>query len=550
MSEKKIKKNIIISLFFLSFASLSAIANESDSLLVPASSVQIHNSKPSTNYFNLANIVDGLLNNEKINNETKVVEDNISDRKTQARKEFIQITSKFNQGNASVAYDEYEKLILHIEEDTSLLALAKVFYEIGFFSLANNAIDKIVYKNQFYDNISDFENSYIPKTALNKEEEIYFAKIYSSIYFDNSALESINELVSKKAQYQKNDYYNFMLSRAYFESKKYNDALNYINKAISIAPDNYQYQVFKIDVLTNLKRYNDALKIIQKFEKLPLNINFAQTIKIKKEYILAQSTKNDKVKKYHTVQKTFLEGNYEKVKKDCQNILNFDKDNAQIITMYAKSELALSNVERANTYFVNSYKIDKNNPETIIGIGDIKYLHGDYKNAVKMYKKAYSNDKNNYEIILKLSNAQRQYGKYPKELKKLELKLDKMPKNSYLDYYSAAISIAQKNDVLKEDYLKRALMINPMHENSLGALVELYLKNKNFELAKSLISATSLTLEKNYYYYYLCGLYNQALNKKNEAIQFYKTSLNLNPSFEIANVKLLKLIPDTTDEEI
>ena len=47
--------------------------------------------------------------------------------------------------------------------------------------------DKIVYKNYFYDNISDLEKSYIPKANLSQEDEIYFAKLYSSIYFDNSS---------------------------------------------------------------------------------------------------------------------------------------------------------------------------------------------------------------------------------------------------------------------------------------------------------------------------------------------------------------------------
>ena len=540
MNKMKAKKNIILILFLL-FFTVSSAYSDSDSLLVPSSNTQNNN----TSYFNLANIVDTLLNNE-----TKVNKENVSDKKVQMRKDFINITSKFNQGNASVAYDEYKQLIDKIDDDTSLLTLSKVFYKIAFFSLWNKAIDKIVYKNYFYDNISDLEKSYIPKANLSQEDEIYFAKLYSSIYFDNSSLEAINELNIKKSQYQKNDYYHFMLSRAYFETKKYNDALNSINKAISIANDNLQYQMFKIDILTNAKKYSDALKIIQKLEKMPSCVNFAQDIQIKKECILAQSSGNEKERKYHAVKKAFLEGNYEKVKKDCQNILNFDKDNAKIITLYAKSELASGNVERANTFFVNSYKLEKNNKETIIGIGDIKFMHRDYKNAVKMYKKAYSKDKNNYEIIIKLANAQREYAKNPKELAKLEAKIDKMPKNAYLSYYKSAMSIAQKNDVLKEDFLKRALLVNPLNENAIGALVELYLKNKNIKPAKGLIANTSLTLEKNYYYYYLCGLLNQALNKNTEAIHYFKTSLNLNPSFEIANIKLLKLIPDNFSEEI
>ena len=186
----------------------------------------------------------------------------------------------------------------------------------------------------------------------------------------------------------------------------------------------------------------------------------------------------------------------------------------------------------------------------MIGLVDIRYLHGDYKNYVKMYKKAHSKDKSNYETILKLANAHRQYAKYPKELRKLEILTDKMPKKDFYAYYAGAMSLAQKNVVLKEDFLKRALNINPLHEKSIGALVELYLKNKNYEQARNLIYNVSFTLEKNYYYYYLCGLYNQAIGKNSEAIRFYKTSLSLNPNFEIANLKLLKLIPDDIDEEI
>ena len=183
-------------------------------------------------------------------------------------------------------------------------------------------------------------------------------------------------------------------------------------------------------------------------------------------------------------------------------------------------------------------------------MGDIKYLHGDYKNAVKTYKKAYDKDKDNYEALIKLTTAHRQYAQNPKELKKLELKLDKMPKTEYISYYNSAISIAQKNDVLKEEFLKRVLEINPMYENALGELVKLNLKNKNYKNARGLIYNAAFTLEKNYYYYYLCALYSQAMNKKQDAIHFYKTSLNLNPNFEIANIKLLKLIPSVSDEEI
>ena len=536
-----IKNKIILSLFF-SFLILKPTLGQDDNLLIPVKN-NVLQTKPTSN-FNLANIVDSFLTHETKQDDSAI------DDKSKIRKDFISITSKFNQGNAKVAYDEYSALIDKIDNDISLLSLSRVLYEIGYFSLANKAIEKITYKNQFYDNILDLETSYKPKVLLDAESEINYAKNYADIYFNNNAAEVASQLVIQKNHHSKNDFFNFTLSRAYLETKQYNLALNYINKAIHLNPANINYQVFKVEILIKDKKFKEAKKLIKKIEKNKLLLAFSTEIELQKEAILAASTGNIQDKKYHTINKTFKEGNFEKAKKDCQNVLNFDKDNDKIISLYAKSELALGNVERANNYFVNSYKIEKNNIDTLIGLGDIRYLHGDYKYAVKTYKKAYKKDKKNYETIIKLSTAQKQYAQKPKEIKKLETLLDKMPKNEYSVYYNSAISIAQKNAVLKEDFLKKALSINPLHENALGELIELHLKNKNYKLAKALIYNASFTLEKNYYYYYLCALYNQATGKTKEAIYFYKTSLSLNPNFEIANKRLLKLIPDAINEEI
>ena len=242
-----------------------------------------------------------------------------------------------------------------------------------------------------------------------------------------------------------------------------------------------------------------------------------------------------------------MEGNYEKTKKDCLSILNFDKNNYKIISLYARAELASGNIERANTYFINSYKIDRSNLDTLIGLGDIRFIHKDYKGSIKMYKNALKQNGSKAEVLIKLAEAQKEYAKDSKALSKVRAKLNKTPVN-YIDYYNCAISLAQKNNVLKEEFLKQSITLNPLYELSLGESIELNLKNKNFKNAKGLIDSTSFTLEKNYYYYYLLGLYNQAENKKQDAIQFYKTSLNLNPNFEIANIKLLKLIPDKREE--
>lgn len=537
---KKLTKKTIVAILLTSALSCVSQAD----LLEPQKNIAVKNEfqkKIDTNYFSLANIVGNILNNDKNKTEQK------KDNSTEIRQKFVSATSKFNQGNATSAYEEYSNLIDKLDNDIMLLNLSKVLYKIGFFSLASKAEDKITYKNQYYGNIYDLEISYLPKSKLSQEDEIFFAKMYSSIFFDNSAHEANLELLSKKNQYQKNDYYNYLLSQSYFEQKEYHKALNYINKAINYNSENTNYKLAKIDILSSLKKYQDALNIVKKLEKNTKIIYLSNEIQIKKYTLKAQNGKNDKEKKYALAYKTFLEGNYEKTKKECLYILNFDKDNNKIISLYAKSELALGQIERANSYFIKAYKIEKNDIETLIGLGDIRYIHKDYKGAIKMYKRALKHDPSNNEILIKLALSQKDYAKDLKSIAKTKAKLDKLPQN-YISYYNCAISSAQKNNLLKEEFLKQSINLNPLFEPALGEMVDLDLKNKNFKNAKGLIDSSSFTLEKNYYYYYLYAMYMQSQNKKQDAIQLYKTSLDLNPNFEIANSKLLKLIPNKNEE--
>lgn len=536
---KNISKKFFLSLCFASFLMNPMFAN--DNLLEP-NIIEINNTQKSNSVFNLANIVDGFLT------EQKTIAP-ISEKKTSIRTDFINATNKFNQGNTRVAYDEYNALIERIDNDLLALNLAKVFYEIGFFSLADMAIDKIISKNNYEIIINDLKRSYKTGKILTQEEEIYFAKQYSNIFYNLNGEESLGELLQKKSPYLRDDYASYIISCGFYETKQLNKAQNYINKSLGINPKNIRYQIFKIDILIAQKKYAEAKTLIEKLEKDKSIILLLNDILIKKQIVLAHLSKKEFQKRYHLAYRYYLEGDFEKSKKECLSILNFDKENAPALALYAKNELALGSVERAGSYFINSYKLEGSNFDTLIGLGDVRFIHGDYKNSSKVYQKAYNKNKSNYETIIKLYNAKKEAAKNPRELTKLEQQLDKAPNSAYIDYFSSAISIAQKNSVLKEAYLKRALSVNPMLQKAIGELVSLQLKNKNYNQAQNLIYTTSFSLEKNYYYYYLLGMYNEAVNKNKEAIQFYKTSLNLNPNFETANVKLLRLIPDKIEDD-
>ena len=94
--------------------------------------------------FNLITVVDNFLNLE---GDSKSAYDSL-DEKARQRQEFIETTRRFNQGNVSVAYNDYSKIISEMDNDIALLIFSKSMYKIGFFTLGDVAISKI--KNQTY----------------------------------------------------------------------------------------------------------------------------------------------------------------------------------------------------------------------------------------------------------------------------------------------------------------------------------------------------------------------------------------------------------------
>ena len=527
----------------------SAFASSDNLLEFEKSNVPVTNVAPKTQeeksgIFSLTTIMDSFLNLGGQSENANL------DESEKQRVAFVNATKKFNQGNVVVAYDEFENLSNSINSDYALLVFAKSMYEIGFFSIGTKSLEKIKHKKFVQDTIDDLKRCYLPSFTLDKNEEIYLAKAYSSIHYDNSAQEISFELNKNEALTSKSDYANYILSQAMSESRQYQQALNFINKASSMNKTNLSYLNFKVKTLNALNKNKEALEIIEQIEKNNTNEHiFKNSFMLQKETILANLSKDEQDRKYHQTMKTFMEGNYQKAIEDCKNILSFDKKNYKILTLLAMGQFVTGDRQSAKKNYLASYEINKNYPYTLSGLGDVKFLEYDLEGAIKYYKKALSQNPKDQTSALKLALIYKNDTKYEKDLKNLEKKLAKMDSAPFMSYHSIAATIAKDNKNLRREYIRRATAINPLYENGWVAFLNYELENKDLDGAKNFLYMISFSNRTNYIYFYLNALYDIALNRTNSAIVNLRNCLSLKPDFEDANKKLIQLIPSEIKPE-
>lgn len=536
------KKTILKHFLILSLLAFAPAFAQGEEASVEKNIVPVSNSADNSGVFSLTTIMDNFLNLEFNKGD---VGGTIEEKQRAA---FVSATKKFNQGNVAVAKSEYKTLLKSIKSDYALLVFAKSMYEIGLFSIGNDALNSINHKDYLKEQIENLKVSFLPSILPTQEEEIYFAKAYSAIYFDNSAQETAYEL-NKNDEIKKSDWANYLMAQAFSQMRQWQPALNYINKALSINKNNISYMNFKIKTLNNLKKHKEALSLIEKMEKSKeINFVFKNSYLTEAQVALAGTSKENEDKKFHLAMKTFLEGNYQKTIKDCENILSFDKNNYRVISLLALSQLVLGDIENAQKNYLQSYSINKNYPQTLIGLGDVEFLNGNFKNATKYYKEAFSKNQNDQTTALKLALIYQNDAKKGKDLKKIEKKLEKMNPEPYLSYHSIAATVTKNNQNLRRDYIRRASVINPLYENGWVALLNFELENKRYDAAKNFLYMISFSNRTNYVYFYLNAIFDVALGKKNEAIVNLKNCLSLNPDFEEATRLLLEILPSKIED--
>lgn len=498
----------------------------------------VYSAEDTSKAFNLMTVVDNFLN---LDGDTKSAYETL-DEKTRHRQEFVETTRRFNQGNVSVAYNDYLKIITEMDSDIALLMFSKSMYEIGFFTLGDVAISKIKNQSYFALQIENLKKSYKDTFTLDKQEEIYLAKAYASIYFDNTPEETAFDLSKKTGLMEKSDYANYVMAQALLESRQYQQALMFIENAIAKNPKNPAYLTYKINIMDKSGKHKEALKLLEKYENSDIiTPEFKIKILVQKEDILANLSANENEKKFHQININYINGNYYKVINECQNILNFNKNNYKILTLQGKSLLNVGKTDLAKKVFLQSFNINKGYSETLLGLGDISYIEGDFKKSAEYYKKALKGDKNNTVIMTKLFIVYKNIPSSEKTLANLEKQLKAIKTNFFYENYIAAASMLKNNQTLRKEYLLKSLNGNLMFENARNEYLAYLNENKKQKGLQNFLYIVSFVNNFDYTYYYYRSIVENILGNRDIALNNVKHCVSLNPDFEPAGKLMLEL---------
>ncbi len=442
--------------------------------------------------------------------------------------------NRFFQCNVKSAYEDFLFLIENTAPtDYMYLQLSKKMAELGFFTLSDISMQNSIDDGISHFVFADVKKFYYPIVKMNKEDEIYLAEMFSSIVYNDQSKEVVAELLKNTTLLEKYDYANYVTALGLFKSDNIIEAEKYINSAIAKNPENLNYKKLQAEILTQTQKPQNVLKIIDKIKQENLlTVEFNQKVQSTEKYLLYKIQKNEFEKKKLLAQYYYLENDLNKAMRVLHTSFNTKKKhNKNIYALLSKVYFDLNDYKKAEENATKAYKMDRSNSTSLIVLGDLAYKNNDFEKALKYYSNAVSSDYNNAQIKLaktyqKLGNEEKAVNIYTKVIKTCPL--------SYEAYYELALIDKSK----EQEYLKKALAINPQYPEAWIDMGRLEIEKKNFEKATSYLSTAKYIDENNFRYYYYQGLVFKNLGLPADAKRCFRKSLKLNPNFLLAKKEL------------
>lgn len=437
--------------------------------------------------------------------------------------------SVLRMGDLNAAYDIFDKVRQLAKNKKDKYIASSAAQEMIMIDLATNKYDaaKIIIKEE-----TDTAN-------VVDSERIDLLNIYIMAMEDN--LKDARSLYNKiKSQSLGPDYLWFFvaytLSTSYMKAEKYDDALNIIDDAFTLAPDMYdkeQITILKINSYIKLNNYEQAIStaklFLDTFPKSGVNAKILLAL----SEVLANEKRNDDI---YTLSEKYFSFN-----------LPAESDTLELASLFGQNALQLNNYPLANQYF--DYIVS--NSKDKFQVGNAKYFKAESILAQKNYSSALNEFiaiQENYpkfkeKCLLKESQiyiAQDDYRSAEKALKTLvkefpDSKLDPSPFFTYAvvleklnDYNAAIVQFAKyANDNPKSD-----LAPNAYYEA--GSLSLLIQKNDTASIYLQQIidnySKSSLKKDALYKLVFVCI----ALKNIDDAAKYSKMLLNSFPESDYA----------------
>ena len=198
-------------------------------------------------------------------NMEMVVKDNF------VKAKYASAENRFSQGNIKASYGDFADLIARaVHDDYVFLTYGIKMAEYGFFDLSEELIKKL--DNNLYTKnyVKDIRKFYYPSGMVNTKDTLALADAYASIVYNNMAIETTSELINS-TQLAESDYKNYLIALGYYKSNNLNQALKYINNAITENQVNVNYKFLKTKILADAKKSKQALKTLLEEEEEELD---------------------------------------------------------------------------------------------------------------------------------------------------------------------------------------------------------------------------------------------------------------------------------------
>ena len=444
--------------------------------------------------------------------------------------------NRFMQSNVRAAYMDFTVLIDSIQpSDFAYLQLATKMADIGFFNLAELALDKVKDKDIAVLLNEEIKRFYFPSFALSKNDEIYLGEVFSNIIYNDQSRETTSELVKNAILMAGSDYANYLAALGSLKSGSPENALKYIDVAIAKNPQNINYSKLKAEILSQSKNPKNALKVVRAIKEQPLiTAEYTNKVNSLEQYILYKTQKNDSQKKYHLGYYYYYEKELNKSLKTLQSAVSTKKkNNKDVYALLSRVYFDLKEYEKAEDIALKAYKLEKNNVTTLLVLGDIAYRKKDYKSALKYYETAQAKEKVSPLPSVKVAQTYLMLDK-DKKAKEIIAKILKNHSDCPEAYYYMALFEKDR----EIPYLKKSIAINLSYKDAWIDLARVEIEKKNLNKAKFYLTIAGYIDENDFRYYYYQGLIAKAQGLSQDADENFRKSLKLNPDYVPAKEEL------------
>ena len=434
--------------------------------------------------------------------------------------------NKFALANVNTAHNDFSDIIDNADSTTfPLLNQAISLAEYGFFDLTDKIFSKVDDFEISENYIKDIKQFYYPSKKLQQEDILQLAEAYANIMYNNYAQETILDLVNSSTLMQ-HDYTYYILALAFYETKDFEQALNYISMATS-QNNNINYKILKTKILLEVNQKKLAIKQLEDIKKNKIQIpTLTKKIEALEQYVLYKISKNENSKDLHLGYYYYLEekNNF------AQNILLDGISNNPKINGEIYSLLAIINQENGSSktedYAKKAIRTGFERYQAPFILALIKLDENNTKSAHKLLTKASNLEKGTYFSKLKQAELLKN-NKKNKQASKILLNIVKKQPNNYLAYYNLA-TLDEEN---AEKYLKKTLSYNVNYAPAYEKLCEIYTNREHFNLAKKYANNLKYIDEKDFKYYYYFSKIESAMGNTSNAEMYLEQCKIADPSY-------------------